>query len=312
MVIVRPLVLLLALAAATHANLKVSGRVTFEGHRLPAGRKARVQIWRDLPRAGATPERQVDVGPTGRFAMSALPAGTYWLCAYVDDEQDKAFEINQEISGFATTNPVPLGEGRNAFAATIDLDAVQVLLTTRFQPGEGAAPSRRMLESLRVVPLHPGKGQLLGDAQVTVNGETVALAEQESAFVYAPKPPEEARPRYVIEVTHPVYGRAPRRHAVAPRAFGAIPDAKLVDGRVEWTSPPWANYWHVEARKPDGTVVYNAPARSPLALPDLPAGSVVRVQVGRADVQHPGDLSISFGEVELHVPGAAAATKRAP
>lgn len=301
------LLLVLAASGAAHKErLKITGKVTFQGHRVPSGRKVRAVLSRDFPGAGV-PEDALDKKVDGnRFSFDKLDAGSYWLCAYLDDDGDHKLNPGQDIMGYATINPVPIGEGRSAFATVVDLDPTMITLVTRFEPANGPAPARRVLESLRVVPLHPRTGKFLEDAEVTVGSQKLELAPGEAAFQWLPNPVPDAQPRYVIEVAHPAYGRRPSRHVVAPRAFGAVPDARLDGKRVEWTSPAWANYAHVLATLPGGKVVLDRVAHSPLEIADLGPGASVRVRVGRVDIQHGGVLTLSVGDVVLKMPWTAA------
>jgi hypothetical protein len=206
--------------------------------------------------------------------------------------------------GYSTINPVPIGEGRTSFAAKVDLDPILVTLISRFEPARGPAPARRLLESLRVIPLHPHTAKFLEDAEVIVSVKKIQLASEGGSFMFAPDPPEDVGGRYVVEVTHPAYGRAPKRRLIAPRAFGAVPEAKLDGKRVEWTQPPWANTAMVRAWLPTGAVLFDRVARSPLELPELVPGASVRVRVGRVDIQHAGDVTLQVGEVLLKAPAA--------
>jgi hypothetical protein len=159
-----------------------------------------------------------------------------------------------------------------------------------------------VLESLRVAAFHPTTGARLDDAVATAAGRPLSL--DDGAFVYRPEAPEEALARYVIDVSHPAYGRAARRHVVAPRAFGAVPEAKVAGRRIEWKSPAWANFARVFVELGGGRRIYDRAARSPLELADLEPGALVRVQVGRVDVQHGGDVTVACGESSLRVPWA--------
>jgi hypothetical protein len=130
------------------------------------------------------------------------------------------------------------------------------------------------------------------------------LAPDGSAFLYSPDPAEDAQARYVVEVTHAAYGRAPRHRLLAPRAFGAIPEVKLAGERLEWSSPPWANLSTVRATLADGKVLFDRAAQSPLELGELAPGATVRVRVARVDVQHAGDVTLAAGEAIVKVPGS--------
>jgi hypothetical protein len=290
--------------AAGAERLKISGRVTFGGHRLPAGRKVRVQISREFPGDGGQADKQVAVSGSGRFALDRVPPGDWWLAAWIDDDGDGRLSPGREITGYSTINPVQVGGGRSSFAAVIDLDPILVTVVTRFEPASGATPSRRVLESLRVIPLDPWTAHLLTDARVRVGDRDLRFSASDGCFLLAPATPEDALGRYVVEVLHPAYGRAPRRRSIAPRAFGAVPEARIVGTRVEWTSPPWANFATVTASLKDGRILYDRSARSPLELAELAAGATVRVRLGRVDVQHAGDVAIATGDVLLKVPAA--------
>jgi len=280
-------------------SIKIGGRVTFDGHRLPPGRKVRAVIARDFPGLGGVPDAETTVDAAGRFVFNRPAPGLYWLAAYVDDDADHTFSPGREIMGYATTNPVPIGDGRNQFNATIDLSPIQVTLVTRFQPAQGNASARRVIESLRVVPLNPHTGKFLADAEVIVSNHKLELAPEGNAFLYAPDPPETVQGRYLVEVLHPVFGRSARKHAIAPRAFGAVPEARIEGQKVVWASPPWANVSLLRPVRADGAQMPERPARSPADLVGLGAVTAVRVRVGRVDVQHAGDVTLAVGETTL-------------
>src|SRR5262249_56831877 len=132
---------LLAVAGSRWAaaeNLRITGRVTFDGRAVPRDRRVRVQISRDFPGFGQVPAEHVPrVGPRGQFTFDGLPAGEWWLAAYIDDPHDGAESPASCITGYSTIHPVTIGDGRNRFAATIDLDPILVVLVTRFEPASG-------------------------------------------------------------------------------------------------------------------------------------------------------------------------------
>ena len=290
-------------------RLKITGRVTFDGHKLPTDRKVFAQLSRDFPGAAGAADFTTKVDSAGRFTFDKVPEGNWWLLAWVDDDGDGKLTPGKEIMGYSTINPVPIGEGRTSFVAKVDLDPILVTLVTRFEPARGTAPARRVLESLRIVPLHPKTAKFLEDAEVIVSSKKIQLAPEGGSFLFAPDPPEDVAGNYKVEVTHAAYGRGAKKRLIAPRAFGAVPDAKLVEKRVEWTQPPWANMAMVRASLANGTLLYDKAARSPLELPDLAPGATVRVRVGRVDIQHAGDVTLQVGEVLLKVPPAPPGAK---
>jgi hypothetical protein len=293
-----------AFSAARPPRLKITGKVTLEEKRLPPGRKVRAQLSRDFPAVPGAVDFTVKVDGSGHFTFDRVPEGNWWLLAWIDDDGDGKLTPGKEIMGYSTINPVPIGEGRTSFAAKLDLDPIQVTLVTRFEPARGPAPARRVLESLRVVPLDPKTGKFLDDAEVIVSQKKIQLAPDGGSFLFAPDPPEEVAGRYTLEVTHPVFGRAAKKRLIAPRAFGAVPDAKLEGRRVSWTQPPWANMAQVRATAPGGNLLYDRAARSPLDLTDLVPNATVRVRVGRVDIQHAGAVTLQVGEAVLKA-GAA-------
>jgi hypothetical protein len=288
-------------------RLKIVGRVTFDDRKIPPDRKIFAQLSADFPGAGGAADFTTKVDSAGRFTFDKVPAGNWWLLAWVDDDGDGKLSLGKEIMGYSTINPVPIGEGRSSFAAKVDLDPVLVTLVTRFEPARGNMPARRVLESLRIVPLHPKTAKFLEDAEVIVSSKKIQLAPEGGSFLFAPDPPEDIAGNYKVEVTHSAYGRGPKKRLIAPRAFGALPEARLDGKRVEWTQPPWANMAMVRASLANGTLLYDKAARSPLELPDLAPGANVRVRVGRVDIQHAGDVTLQVGEVLLKVPPAAPA-----
>ena len=286
-------------------RLKITGRVTFDGRKVPTDRKIFAQLSADFPGAGGAADFTTKVDSAGRFTFDRVPEGNWWLLAWIDDDGDGKLTPGKEIMGYSTINPVPIGDGRTSFQAKVDLDPILVTLVTRFEPAKGPAPARRVLESLRIIPLHPHTAKFLEDAEVIVSVKKIQLATEGGSFVFAPDPPEDVAGNYKVEVTHPAYGRASKKRLIAPRAFGAVPDAKLTDKRVEWTQPAWANMAMVRASLPNGMVLYDRAARSPLDLPELAPGANVRVRVGRVDIQHAGDVTLQVGEVVLKAPPAA-------
>src|SRR5262249_43102079 len=62
-------------------RLKITGRVTYDGRKLPAGRKVRVQISRDFPGAGGTADYSAKVDASGRFTIDKIAEGQWWLLA---------------------------------------------------------------------------------------------------------------------------------------------------------------------------------------------------------------------------------------
>jgi hypothetical protein len=287
------------------SRLRITGHVTLAGSKLPAGRKARVLIAREFPGLGGAAEVDVPVDAHGNFRIDPPADGEYWLLAYLDADGSGKYEPGKEISGYAMPNPVPIGNGRDAFATKIDLDPILVMLTTRFQPAIGSEPARRLLESIEVVPFDPRSGRFLEAAEVLVSQRKIEIAPEGGIYRYLPDPPEEAQPRYVVEVLHPVFGRSAHKRVISPRAFNALPEGRVNGASVEWTSPPWANFSAVRVLTAEGDVALDRPAQSPLDLTDLTPGSGVRVRVGRVDVQHAGDISIAVGDLLLPVPTAA-------
>jgi hypothetical protein len=288
-----------AAKTAVARGLRIAGLVTFEGHRIPARRNIYAQISRDFPGLGGVAEQQVKVDPIGRFSFQGVPPGEYWLSAYIDDDRNGKFSPNREIVGYANPNPVAVGEGRALYQARIDLDPIAVTLETRFEPARADRPAHRVLQLLRVVPLHPRTGQFLESAEVTVAARKIDLAPGENAFVYAPSPPEEAQPRYVIEVLHPAYGRTPRKHPLAPRETGWVPEARMSAGEVEWRSPPWVNFAQVRVIDASGAVTLDRTARSPVALGTVGPGTRVVLRAGRVDVQRAADVTVALAESVL-------------
>src|SRR5262249_13902689 len=242
-------------------RLKITGRVTFDGKKIPPGRKIFAQPSADFPGAGGTADFTTKVDSAGRFTFDRGPEGSWWLLAWVDDDGDGKLTPGKEIMGYNTINPVPIGDGRTSFAAKVDLDPILVTLVTRFEPARGTMPPRRVLESLRIVPLHPKTAKFLEDAEVIVSSKKIQLAPEGGSFLFAPDPPEDVAGNYKVELTRSAYGRASKKRLIAPRAFGAVPEAHLDGKRVEWTQPPWANMAMVRASLANGTLIFDKAAR---------------------------------------------------
>lgn len=298
------LLLPLGIGQAHAENLRISGRV--EGASLWTGKRIYVQASREFPGAGSVEASdRVLVGPGGRFTLKPKGAGNYWLVAYADDG-DGVLVLGKDVVGFARENPIPLGNGRSSYQGSLRLDPLFIEIWTRFVPAAGGQPAQHRLERLRIVPMHPRTGSFLADAEVYLQGRRLTRSPEGVWFGDGSPaagggrtgggPNQAAEGRYIIEVRHPVFGSAGERRVVAPRVFGAAPTVDRTAQGLEWNVPSWANFQQVIVTGPEGKTLFEGAAASPLPLDKWPKGSKVRVRLGRADVQHPGDITVAFGE----------------
>jgi hypothetical protein len=310
----------------------ISGRVIYRGRGLPAGRAVRVEAGSHFPLLGGPAERSQAVDKKGGFTFEKLPAATYWVIAYIDDDQDGRRSPG-EICAYPRLAPIRVGPDHPHVKLTIELDPVHAILATRFRVQDGT--SRVELAFVALYVRHPATGAPLADAAaaVEVDGQVQPLTYDPAfpggAFVlYGDH--RLAGERYIFTAQHPLLGKAKRRIALHGRHLGSEPyfieptPTRAPAGQpltVGWHQPSWANFATLEAFEPDplggarrswplglgSAAAADSPATLPLALG---AGRTLRLEVvvAKADVRAENGEIWSFAardhEVRVGAPGS--------
>ncbi|HEY3352736.1 MAG TPA: hypothetical protein VGQ83_05775 [Polyangia bacterium] len=309
----------------------ISGRVVYRGRGIPKDRVVRVEVSQRFPLLSGTPDRSMVVDKKGEFTFKDLPAGTYWVVGYIDDDRD-GHRGPGEICAFPRIAPMKVGRDHPHVRMSVELDPVHAILATRFRRTTGTA--RLELAFAALYARDPATGAPLPDAVATVEIDghprdlTWDPAFPGGAFVlYGDGAP--AGERYVFFVSHPALGKARRRVPLHGRNFRfepfftaptpiATPRGREL--KVGWHQPAWANFATLEVFEPDplgglrrrwpeslGVVLAT---ESPAVLPrDLLAGRRLHLHVvaGRADVRAENGEIWYFGaaghEVQVGAPG---------
>ena len=296
------------LAAGGRDTGTLWGRVVYRGRGIPHGRTVRIEIGTRFPLLGGG-ERSQKVDSRGGFSFPDLPAGSYWVVAYIDDDADGRRGPG-EICGFPRAAPVIVGPGHGRVRIKIDLDPVHAIVATRFRRHQGSARNHLAFAALYARDPATGKPLLDAEASLEEDGQSRPLTYDPGfpggAYVaYGAGQP--AAERFVFTISHPALGRVRRRIVLHGRSLGSEPTfpidapARAVAGqdlKVPFRQPPWANFATLEVFESDrltglrrlwpAAVGESPSAESPALVPGRLLWSGRRrleVVAGRADVR---------------------------